>query len=105
MNAQLNRLTQQYAERNIPVASCIGGRTIGGEEPGFTETSRDGTIFDAPVLMDGGLSCGQNMLKTSEGSLESGMADNRLVGRGDVDTHFRQEDRVDGRGEGERKKG
>ena len=40
------------------------------------------------------------MLKTSEGSLESGMADNRLVSGGDVDTHLRKEDRVDGKEEG-----
>lgn len=66
----------------------------------MAETSRDSTIFDAPVLMDGNLSCGQNMLKTSEGSLESGMADNRLVSGGDVDTHLRQEDRVEGSGGG-----
>ena len=66
----------------------------------MAETSRDSTIFDAPVLMDGNLSCGQNMLKTSEGSLESGMTDNGLVSGGDVDTHLRQEDRVEGSGGG-----
>ena len=39
------------------------------------------------------------MLKTSEGSLESGMADNRLVSGGNVDTHLRKEVRVDGKKE------
>jgi hypothetical protein len=72
----------------------------------LAETGRDSSIFDAPVLVDGGLSCGRNMLKTSEGSLESCMADNRLVSERDVDTHLRLERRVKkGRGGGEGKKG
>jgi len=77
-------------ERTVPVTGCIGGRAIGSEEPGLAETGRDGSIFDAPVLMDGCLSCGQNILKTSEGSLESCMADNRLVRERDSDAHRRQ---------------
>jgi len=77
-------------ERNVPVTSCIGGRAIGSEEPGLTETSRDSGVFDTPVLMDGYLSCGQDVLKTSEGSLESCMADNRLVRGRDLDAHRRQ---------------
>ena len=77
-------------ERNVPVTCCIGGIAIGSEEPGLAETGRDSSIFDAPVLMDGCLSCGQNVLKTREGSLESCMADNRLVRGSDSDTHRRQ---------------
>jgi hypothetical protein len=77
-------------ERNVPVTSCICGRAIGSEEPGLAETGGDSSISDAPVLMDGRPSCGQNVLKTSEGSLESCMADNRLVRGRDSDAHRRQ---------------
>lgn len=77
-------------ERNVPVTCCIGGRAIRSEEPGLTETGRDSGVFDTPVLMDGYLSCGQDVLKTSEGSLESCMADNRLVCGRDLDAHRRQ---------------
>lgn len=77
----------------------------------MAEAGRDGSIFDTPVLVDGGLSCGQYMLKTSKGSLESCMANNRLVCERDIDTHRRQgcgsghgwsgeETRGDGEGDG-----
>jgi hypothetical protein len=91
-------------ERNVPVTGRIGGRAIGSEEPGLAKTGRDCSKFDAPVLMDGGLSCGQNVLKTSEGSLESCMADNRLVRGRDLDAHRRQGRRVEWR-RGRREKG
>jgi hypothetical protein len=72
----------------------------------LAETGRDSSIFDAPVLVDVGLSRGRNMLKTSKGSLESCMADNRLVSERDVDTHLRLEHRVKkGRRGGEGKRG
>jgi len=66
----------------------------------LAETGRDSSIFDAPVLVDGGLSCGQNMLKTGEGSLEGCMADDRLVSERDVDAHRRQGRQVEWRREG-----
>lgn len=75
---------------NVPVTGCVGGRSIGSEESGLAETGRDTSIFDAPVLMDGRLSCGQNVLKTSKGGLESSMTDNRLVRGRDLDAHRRQ---------------
>jgi hypothetical protein len=81
-------------ERNVPVTGCISGRAIGSEEPGLAETGRDSGIFDAPVLMDRCLSCGESVLKASEGSLESCMADNRLVHGRDSDAHRRQGRRV-----------
>ena len=88
---------------NVPVTGCIGGRAIRSEEAGLSKTGRDGGIFDTPVLMDGCLSCGQNVLKTSESSLESCMADNRLIGGRDLDAHGRQGRRVERRRGGEEK--
>lgn len=77
-------------ERNVPVTRCIGRRAKRSEEPGLAESGRDSSIFDTPVLMDGCVSRGQDVLKTSEGSLESRMADNRLVRGRDMDAHRRQ---------------
>jgi hypothetical protein len=53
----------------------------------LAEAARDGSIFDTSVLVDGGLSCRQYMLKTSKGSLEGCMSDNRLVCERDMDAH------------------
>jgi hypothetical protein len=79
---------------NVPVTGCIGGRAKRSEQPRLAESGRDCSIFDAPVLMDGCVSCGQNVLKTSEGSLESCMADNGLVRGRDLDAHRKQGRRV-----------
>ncbi len=66
----------------------------------MAETGRNDSIFDAPVLMDEGLSCGQNVLKTRESGLESPMTDNRLVRGRDSNAHRRQGRRVEQRERG-----
>jgi hypothetical protein len=83
-------LTRQYAGRNVPVAGCIGEKAIGREELGLAEARRDDGIFDASVLMDRGLGCGQCVLKPRKSRLESCMADDGLIDGMDGDDHHEQ---------------